>query len=167
MQSTQRFLDKNLHKELLYKKIKIMKNGCVEWTGCKWDGYGVITINKKKWKVHRLEWFLVTHSLPKCLDHLCRNRACINVNHLEPVTLKENILRGFGPPAINARKKLCPKGHSFSFFNYSSGQKGRCCRKCAKERSRKWRKKCESIGFKYWLNQNWYRKLRKTRINEK
>ncbi len=45
------------------------------------------------------------------LDHLCRNRAYVNPDHMEAVSNKENILRGIGPTAQNARKQFCPQGH--------------------------------------------------------
>lgn len=64
------------------------------------------------------------------LDHLCRNIACANPEHLEPVTQRENVLRGVGPTAINAAKTTCIHGHSLAdaYINPSSGS--RMCRAC-------------------------------------
>lgn len=70
------------------------------------------------------------------IDHLCRNRGCVNPDHLEAVTQRENILRGEGLAAANARKTHCPKGHPYSGENLyvvpSSGR--RQCRICADAR---------------------------------
>lgn len=66
------------------------------------------------------------------IDHLCRNRACVNPWHLEPVHLTENVMRGEGYYAINARKTHCLRGHEFSPSNtYTTPDGRRQCRKCA------------------------------------
>jgi len=70
------------------------------------------------------------------MDHLCRNRRCANPEHLEPVTMQENVLRGVGIAAINHKKSTCPQGHIYDFIN-SKG--GRGCRKCTNRASKKWR----------------------------
>jgi hypothetical protein len=72
------------------------------------------------------------------LDHICRNRDCCNPAHLEPVTVKENILRGDSLSARNARKTHCHRGHPLAGDNLSlppSG--GRKCKACGRERKRK------------------------------
>jgi hypothetical protein len=67
------------------------------------------------------------------LDHLCRNRACVNPDHLEPVTIAVNVLRGESPPARNARKTHCPQGHEYTPDNTYYNQKGwRACATCSK-----------------------------------
>jgi hypothetical protein len=63
------------------------------------------------------------------LDHLCRNKACVNPAHLEPVTNRENVLRGVGLSAENARKTHCKRGHPLSGDNVvvsKGGRKRRC-----------------------------------------
>jgi acetolactate synthase regulatory subunit len=67
------------------------------------------------------------------LDHLCRVRACVNPDHVEPVTSTVNNLRGFGICAINARKTHCKHGHLLNEENTYVNQSGRCCRTCQRE----------------------------------
>ena len=67
------------------------------------------------------------------LDHLCRNRACVRVDHLELVTNKVNVLRGVGACAVHARKDACPKGH---LYDAVYGQ--RLCTVCKAEYMRKY-----------------------------
>ncbi|NED52837.1 HNH endonuclease, partial [Micromonospora aurantiaca] len=69
-------------------------------------------------------------------DHLCRNRACVNVTHLEIVTNRINILRGETLQAANAAKTHCIRGHEFTPENTYVKNGGRDCRTCARERQR-------------------------------
>lgn len=84
--------------------------------------------------LHRVVWENAFNKvLPDSLhiDHLCRNRSCINPAHLEPVTRRENILRGQGIAATGARRKHCIRGHLFSPNNLYHSPKGyRICRAC-------------------------------------
>jgi hypothetical protein len=70
------------------------------------------------------------------LDHLCRVRHCVNPAHLEPVTHAENVLRGEGISAVNARKTHCKHGHPLSGENlYLRPDGGRQCRECRRQAS--------------------------------
>jgi hypothetical protein len=91
---------------------------CWNWTGChRDDGYGYFHV----WKgiherAHVFSYQIAKGLVPKGLelDYLCRNRGCVNPDHLEAVTRRENLMRSpIAMPAINARKKTCPKGHPY------------------------------------------------------
>lgn len=110
---------------------------CWEWQGLlRPDGYGSLTVAKCTKVAHRYAYELLVGPIPKgkTLDHLCRNRKCVNPDHLEVVTRGENVLRGYGPTAMNARKTHCPKGHEYTPENTYSpkGTAWRQCRKCWK-----------------------------------
>lgn len=103
--------------------------GCLVYTGRTWDGYGQISLRGRDVRVHRVAFEIERGPIPAGLepDHLCRNRACFNVEHMELVTKRENILRGDGPPARNARKTHCIRGHLLEVIK---GRPGRGCREC-------------------------------------
>ena len=75
------------------------------------------------------------------IDHLCRTPACVNPDHLEPVTPEENTARGNNFLAVNKRKTHCPQGHPLSGENLRiktnrRGVQGRVCRVCARVQAR-------------------------------
>ena len=79
-------------------------------------GYGFIYVYERGQKVpaHRVAWELLRGPIPEGLqiDHLCRNRRCVNPDHLEPVTQHENIMRGEGLSAKRAVQTHCKHGHN-------------------------------------------------------
>lgn len=119
---------------------------CLEWTGVRCNGYGQIWFSGRMRLAHRIAYELVVGPIPEGLtiDHLCRNRACVNTDHLDPCTGKENTLRGETITAFNARKTECLRGHPFSienthFFVRRNGKHGRACRTCKREAMRRYR----------------------------
>ena len=111
------------------------ETGCLVWQGLLGltGGYGRISVANRDVYVHRAAWELERGPVPEGfeLDHLCRNRACVNLDHLEIVTRRENVHRGMGTAGINARKTHCKRGHEFTAENtYCGPQNQRQCRIC-------------------------------------
>ena len=117
-----------------------MNTPCIEASGDRGThGYGRVRVNGRSVGAHRAAWEARHGPIPVGLhiDHLCRNRGCINVDHLEVVTCRENILRGIGPSADNARKTQCINGHPFDERNTKYRAKGtRYCAECSRVQSR-------------------------------
>ena len=117
--------------------------GCWLWGGMITRiGYGQIDIEDKSVTVHRFSYRLHKGNIPDglCIDHLCSVRCCVNPDHLEAVTHKENTRRSWAlgrgkTPNINLTH--CPRGHEFTNENtYTAPKTGqRQCRKCIRWRS--------------------------------
>lgn len=114
---------------------------CWVWTGAVWGKYGTARIGVKAYAAHKLAYTYWIGAVPpgKQLDHLCRNTLCVNPKHLEPVTPKENVLRGESLSAKNARKTHCKRGHKLDDANtYMRPDGTRGCRNCINANHRKW-----------------------------
>lgn len=120
-------------------KTRPAANGCIEWAGAVQDnGYGRFGITDKYLvPAHRFAYELAAGEIPPgmSVDHLCRNRICVNPSHLEVVSIGVNILRGDAPSARNRRKTHCKQGHAFTPENIYRTSRGRECLTCMGLRS--------------------------------
>lgn len=102
-------------------------------------GYARIKIDSRQRAAHRVSYeeFVGPVADGLEIDHLCRNRACVNPSHLEAVTHAENMARAFQP------KQRCPKGHELSGSNLVARSDGRHgnCRTCVNERAREYKRR--------------------------
>lgn len=126
------------------QKIKV-NGSCWEWTSTVTHrGYGMVTLKNKGQLAHRASFEHFNGPIPEGfhIDHLCRNKLCVNPKHLEAVTPKENILRGIGMAAQNKRKTHCVRGHEFNEQNsYKNKNDGRICRVCKRIASAAYKKR--------------------------
>lgn len=115
------------------------EGGCWVWTGATSRGYGNFTPNGRGSWTTAYRWSYEHHVGPVPegleLDHLCRNRACVNPAHLEPVTHLENRQRAA------LAKTHCKNGHEFTPENtyQRKDRVGRNCRTCSNAASRRHR----------------------------
>lgn len=118
------------------EKVALREDGCHEWIGgTAGEGYGHFyagnTAPGKHGKVYAHRWsyehFVGPIPAGMVIDHLCRNRSCVNPAHLEPVPQSVNVARGVG----NGSQSTCPQGHPYSGPNLRVYRGQRFCRACS------------------------------------
>lgn len=123
---------------------------CWLWMGgLNTGGYGRFTLDGRRQRAHRVAYALLVAPVPSGLelDHLCRVRHCVNPDHLEPVTRRENLLRGAGPAQAGYRQKRkthCPQGHPYdesNTFVWAARPSERSCIECNRVRAREYQRK--------------------------
>lgn len=126
--------------ERFWSKVGQGDNGCWAWrASLDAGGYGQFELHPTVLKAHRVSWELMLGPIPEGLplDHLCRNRACVNPEHLEPVTHRVNALRGLKGYAL---RTFCKSGrHDITLPEnvYVRPTGKRQCRPCIEEASRR------------------------------
>lgn len=122
--------------EGLYKinpKVSFQGEPCHIWTGSVTeDGYGMFSWAGRKVIAHRWVYEAIVGPIPEGLelDHLCKNRGCVNTQHLEVLTHNENLRRSNTVGARNRDKSHCPQGHAYTDENIYSYKGKRYCRAC-------------------------------------
>lgn len=124
-------------------------------------GYGKVSIRKEGgagWAVrgaHRVVYEALVGPVPPGLqlDHLCRQRRCVNPDHLEPVTPRENTMRSRAPSRLNADKTACDKGHELTPENTYTWRGQRHCRACRRESDRQ-RQATKTEYMREWRARN-------------
>jgi len=115
-------------------------DGCWLWKGSLSTlGYARWRLDGRQQGAHRIAYEALVGPVPEGLelDHLCRVRHCVNPAHLEPVTHRDNVLRGTSFIAENAAKTHCPQGHEYTpenTYRIPSDPTRRYCRACSRDK---------------------------------
>ena len=141
------FLDGRLPGRFWDKAIPEPMSGCWLWIGATTNEYGRFNVAGINRKAYRVAYEALVGPIPNGLhvDHLCRQRCCVNPAHLEPVTQAENTRRGASGAnmaRIQLSKTHCPVGHSYDAINtYVATTGSRECRTCKRRRHREYMKR--------------------------
>lgn len=128
------------HIQRFTEKIHEDARGCWIWDAyVGTNGYGRFSVDNRGALAHRWSYEYHISEIPEALvlDHLCRNRSCVNPWHLEPITQRVNIERGLTPVPHNRLKTHCPRGHEYTEENiYRMPNGWRACLDCKKASAR-------------------------------
>jgi hypothetical protein len=138
-----RFIDRSKLAERLARDAR-QEGECIVWTGCTAQGYGRLTFQGRGYLTHRAAYEIARGPVPKgmTLDHLCRNRACMNPDHLEPVTRGENVRRGV---PFREHRTVCLHGHEMTSENTrmvrDRGREYPICVECRRRTAREYQRR--------------------------
>jgi hypothetical protein len=137
---THRLLPDIPFEERFWARTTPGENGCIIWTAATASEgrYGMCSYEGVVRPAHVVAYlaFVGQYDMSLDIDHLCGVTLCVNPQHLEPVTHRENVLRGRSIQAQNARKVECIRGHDLTDpVNVRTMKRGgRACRACVRER---------------------------------
>jgi len=137
--------------ENFFDKVDALPNGCWIWEGgIDKVGYGRFKVNGKLLGSHRFSYEINKSKIPEkmVLDHLCKNPSCVNPDHLEAVTQKENILRGNNQISKKILQTHCIYGHELSGENLYINPKynKRDCKICIKRRAYEYKERLKNYS---------------------
>jgi hypothetical protein len=143
-----------INRQLVDRFMKYVKKStdCWEWIGVKnYKGYGRFSIYEKPISAgghaHRFSYMIFKGNIPDCMTvhHKCENKSCVNPDHLELMTEKENRKLSGCWSAVNSRKTHCKNGHEFTkeniYYHFRNGSIRRHCKICRLEARKKWTNK--------------------------
>ena len=147
--STKPYVVTPRQQERFWKRVQ-KGDGCWNWTGNKIKGgYGHVMVGKTFRRngkaalllrlAHRVAYELTNGPIPEgmTIDHICGNPPCVKPDHLQVMSMRDNIMKGNAPPARCARQTHCLRGHPLTGSNlYNSHRPGRSCKACDRIRSR-------------------------------
>jgi hypothetical protein len=119
-------------------KLVLSENGCRDWPMSLVTGYGQVCYQGYPRLVHKLLFEHQCGPVPegKELHHMCGNRACAEMSHVQVVTHREHMLLGNLLTSKNAKQTHCPQGHEYTEENtYVDSKRRRHCRTCHRNRA--------------------------------